>query len=136
MKICYKSSHGPHHGDVSKEITIRSKLHDICGHFTFISHIEPKNILEADGDSYWLLAMQEKLNQFEHNQFWHLTPRPQIDQLLVLNRFLRNKLEELENIVRNKARLVAQGYTQIEGINFEETFAHTDDTCFCFIQRF
>ena len=44
-------------GDVSKEITTRSKLYDICDRFVFISHIEPKNILEAEGDSYWLLAM-------------------------------------------------------------------------------
>jgi len=32
-------------------------------------------------------------------------------------------LDESGNVIRNKARLVAQGYTQIEGINFEETFA-------------
>ena len=37
----------------------------------FISHIEPKNIIEAEGDSYWLFAMQEELNQFERNQVWH-----------------------------------------------------------------
>ena len=72
----------PHHlkdliiGDVLKEVTTRSKLHDLCGHYAFISHFEPKNILEAEGDSYWLLAMQEELNQFEHNQVWHLVPRP------------------------------------------------------------
>ena len=63
----------PHHpkdliiDDVSKGVTTRSKLLDLCGHYTFISHFEPKNILEAEGDSYWLLAMQEELNQFEHN---------------------------------------------------------------------
>ena len=45
-----------------------------------------------------------------------------IDQLLVLNGFFRNKLDESENVIRNKGRLVAQGYTQNEGINFEETF--------------
>ena len=39
-------------GDVSKGVTTHSKLHDICFHFTFITHIEPKNILKADGDSY------------------------------------------------------------------------------------
>ena len=53
--------------DVSKGRTTRFKLHDFCGHFAFISHIEPKNILEAEGDSYWLFAMQEELNQFERN---------------------------------------------------------------------
>ena len=34
-----------------------------------------------------------------------------------------NKLDESGNVIRNKATLVAQSYTQIEGINFEETFA-------------
>jgi len=37
-----------------------------CGHFVFISHIEPKNIHEAEVDSYWLLVIEE-LNQFEYN---------------------------------------------------------------------
>ena len=32
-------------------------------------------------------------------------------------------MDQSDNVIRNKARLVAQGYTQIEGINFEETFA-------------
>ena len=63
----------PHHlkdliiGDVSKGVTIRAKLHDLYGHYAFISHFEPKNILKAEGNSYWLLAMQEELNQFERN---------------------------------------------------------------------
>jgi len=63
-------------GDVSKGVTTRSKLHDLCDHYAFISHFEPKNILEIEGDSYWLLAMQEELTQFEHNQVWYLVPRP------------------------------------------------------------
>ena len=44
--------------------------------YAFISHVETKNVLEAEADSDWLLAMQEKLNQFERNQVWHLVPRP------------------------------------------------------------
>ena len=38
--------------------------------------LNPKNIIEAEGDTYWLLAIQEELNQFERNQVWHLIPRP------------------------------------------------------------
>ena len=45
---------------------------------------------------------------------------PMVDLSLVLDGFLRN---ESDNIVRNKARLVAQGYTQIEGTDFEKIFA-------------
>ena len=55
-------------GDVSKGVITRSKLHNLCGHFAYISHIEHKNILEVEGDSYWSLAMKEELNQFECNQ--------------------------------------------------------------------
>ena len=67
LEICYKSFQGRHHRYVSKRVTTCSKLHGLCDHFAFISHIELKNILEAEGDSYWFLAMQEELNQFERN---------------------------------------------------------------------
>jgi len=110
-------------GDISKGVITCSKLHDFCGHFTFISHIEPKNILEAEGDSYWLLAIKEELNQFERNQVWHLVPRPHDRPTICTKWIFRNKLDESGNDVRNKVRLVAQGYTQIESIDFEVTFA-------------
>ena len=110
-------------GDVSNGVTTRFKLHDICDHYAFISHIEPKNILEAKGDSYWLLAMQEELNQFERNQVWRLIPRSQ-DRLIIGTKLVfKNKLGEFGKIIRNRARLMAQGYNQVEGIDFEETFA-------------
>jgi len=48
-------------GNIFKRVTSCSN-NDICGHFVFISHIALKNILEAEGDSYWLFAMQEELN--------------------------------------------------------------------------
>ena len=79
--------------------------------------LNPK-ILEAKGDSYWLLAMQEELNQFERNQVWHLVPRPHDKPVIGTKWIFRNKLDESGNVVRNKARLVAQGYTQVEGIDF------------------
>ena len=63
LEICYNHPKDLIIGDVSKGVTSHSKLHDLCGHFAFISHIEPKNILEAEVDSYWLLAMQEVLAQ-------------------------------------------------------------------------
>ena len=76
-----------------------------------ISHIEPKNILEVEGNSYWLFAMQEELNQFERNQVWHLVPRPCDRPTIATKWIFRNKLDESGNVVRNKARLVTQGYT-------------------------
>ena len=67
--------------------------------------------------------MQEELNQFERNQVWHLILRPHDRPTIGTKWIFKNKLDESDNVIRNKARLVAQGYTQIEGINFEKTFA-------------
>ncbi|KAK8695943.1 hypothetical protein V6N13_001085 [Hibiscus sabdariffa] len=84
-------------GDPSKGVTTRASLKNTCHHVAFISCIEHKNIKESLNDDYWILAMQEELNQIDRN--------------------------ESGNIVRNKARLVAQGYTQEEGNDFDETYA-------------
>ena len=67
--------------------------------------------------------MRKVLNQFERNQVWHLIPRPHDRPTIGTKWIFRNKLDESSNVIRNKARLVAWSYTQIESIYFEETFA-------------
>ncbi|KAK8560005.1 hypothetical protein V6N12_012813 [Hibiscus sabdariffa] len=64
-----------------------------------------------------------ELNQFERSQVWTLVDRPNDKSIIGTKWVFRNKLDESGNIVRNKARLVAQGYTQEEGIDFNETYA-------------
>ena len=67
--------------------------------------------------------MQEELNQFERNKAWKLVPRPN-DHLVIGTKWvLRNKQDENGIMVRNKATLVAKGFNQEEGIDYEETFA-------------
>ena len=91
----------------------KSNIHNLCDFVTFISHIKPSNIHEAEVDSYWLFVMQEELNQFERNQAWRLISRTQ-DRLTIGTKWMfRNKLDKSDNIIRNKARRVAQGYNQI-----------------------
>jgi len=51
--------------------------------------------------------MQEELNQFGHNQVWHLIPRPHERTTIGTKLIFKNKLDELGNVIRNKARLVA-----------------------------
>ena len=69
--------------------------------------------------------MQEELHQFELNNVWELVkrPDPRKHNIIGTKWIYRNKQDENGLVVRNKARLVAQGYTQVEGIDFDETFA-------------
>ncbi|KAI3450426.1 hypothetical protein Pfo_007091 [Paulownia fortunei] len=67
-------------------------------------------------------AMQKKLCQFVRNDVWTLVPRPKDSNVIGIKWIFKNKTNEFGNITRNKARFVAQGYTQIKGIDFDETF--------------
>nr|GEY98029.1 hypothetical protein [Tanacetum cinerariifolium] len=69
------------------------------------------------------IAMQEELNEFECLEVWELVPRPDKVMVILLKWIYKVKLEELGGILKSKARLVARGYRQEEGINFEESFA-------------
>ncbi|GJR51881.1 retrotransposon protein, putative, ty1-copia subclass [Tanacetum coccineum] len=67
--------------------------------------------------------MQEELNEFERLELWELVPRPDKVMVITLKWIYKVKLDELGGILKNKARLVACGYRQEEGIDFEESFA-------------
>ncbi|GJT88414.1 retrovirus-related pol polyprotein from transposon TNT 1-94 [Tanacetum coccineum] len=85
--------------------------------------IEPKNVNEALMDDSWIVAMQEELNQFIANNVWELVPQPRNMTIIRTKCVFINKLEENGIASRNKARLVAQGYNQQEGIDYDETYA-------------
>ncbi len=86
---------------------------------------EPKKVAEAFMEPEWIQAMQEELQQFKLNNVWELVkrPDPRKHNIIGTKWIYRNKQDEHGQVVRNKARLVAQGYTQVEGIDFDETFA-------------
>lgn len=67
--------------------------------------------------------MQEELNQFTRSKVWKLVPPPPDSSTIGTKWVFHNKLDESGTVVRNKARLVAQGYTQMEGIDYDETYA-------------
>ncbi|GJU27634.1 copia protein [Tanacetum coccineum] len=86
--------------------------------------IEPKNIKEAIVDHGWIKSMQDELNQLEKLQVWELVPLPEVRNIIVLKWLWKNKCDAKNIVVQNKTRLVAKGYKQEEGIDFEESFAH------------
>ena len=62
--------------------------------------------------------MQQELNQFERNEVWELVPRPNDQSVIGTKWVFRNKMDENDIIIRNKARSMAQGYNQQEGIDY------------------
>jgi hypothetical protein len=87
----------------------------------FIALFKPRDIGHALSDSSWVNAMHEDLENFERNQVWILV-EPLRDVNIIGTKWVFKQGEDGE-IVRNKARLVAQGCSQVEGLDFEETFA-------------
>ena len=73
----------------------------------------------------WIQAMQEELQQFELNNVWELVKRPDPwkHNIFGTKWIYHNKKDEHGQVVRNKACLIAQGYTEVEGIDFDETFS-------------
>ncbi|GKF86701.1 retrovirus-related pol polyprotein from transposon TNT 1-94, partial [Tanacetum coccineum] len=67
--------------------------------------------------------MQDELNQFAKNKVWTLVPAPYGKTIIDSKWVFRNKRDETGIVIKNKERLVAQGYNQQEGIYYNETFA-------------
>jgi hypothetical protein len=109
--------------DISRGVQTRSRLASFCEHFLFLSSIESKKIDEALKDVDWVNAMHEELNNFKRNQVWELIERPKDHNVIGTKWIFHNKQDQNGIVARNKAKLVAQGYTQVEGLDFDETYA-------------
>nr|GEW21458.1 retrovirus-related Pol polyprotein from transposon TNT 1-94 [Tanacetum cinerariifolium] len=68
-------------------------------------------------------AMQDELDQFARLKVWRLVPQPKGKSIIKTKWIFKNKKDESSLVVRNKARLVAVGYSQQEGIDYDEMFA-------------
>nr|GEV10656.1 hypothetical protein [Tanacetum cinerariifolium] len=96
---------------------------EICMFALTVSRTEPKNIKEDMADFVWIEAMQEELHQLDRLDVWELVDRPLCKNIINMKWLWKNKRDEENTVIRNKAHLVAKGYNHQEGIDFEESFA-------------
>ncbi|GJZ32877.1 integrase, catalytic region, zinc finger, CCHC-type containing protein [Tanacetum coccineum] len=73
-------------------------------------------------ESSWIEAMQEEIHEFKRLQAWELVPCPDKVMFIKLKWIFKVKKDKFGGALKNKARLVAQGFGKEEGINFEESF--------------
>jgi hypothetical protein len=111
-------------GSPSTGVRTRSKKHaSFCEHYSFVSFVEPMCVEEALTDPDSVIAMKEELNNFTRNDVWVLEPPPKDKNIIGTKWAFCNKEDEHGLVVHNKARLVAKVFSQVEGLDFGETFA-------------
>nr|GEY83284.1 putative ribonuclease H-like domain-containing protein [Tanacetum cinerariifolium] len=89
----------------------------------FLSQVEPYSVAQALKDPSWVDAMQEEMQQFKFQNVWVLVDLHAGKYAIGTKSILKNKRDARGIVVRNKARLVAQGHRQEEGIDYDEVFA-------------
>jgi hypothetical protein len=100
-------------GDIEKGVTTRSRIAIFYEYYSFVFSFEPFKVEDALRDLDWVVAMQEELNNFKHNEVWSLVERPK--KTIVGTKWeFRNKQDEHGVVTRNKARLVAKGYHKLK----------------------
>ncbi|GJZ63427.1 putative ribonuclease H-like domain-containing protein [Tanacetum coccineum] len=108
---------------IKKQRRTNHKDYQNCLFACFLLQIKPKKMTQALTDPSWIEAMQDELLQFRLQKVWRLVDLPKGKHAIGTKWVYRNKKDERGIVVRNKARLVAQGYTQEEGIDYDEVFA-------------
>nr|GFA42368.1 hypothetical protein [Tanacetum cinerariifolium] len=115
--------------DVASQAVKKDVFEDTFGEEADLSNMgtsipeEPKKIFDALKDLSWVEAMQEELLQFKIQNVWILVDCPKRVRPIGTKWVLKNKKDEWGIVIRNKARLVVQGYTQEKRIDYEEVFA-------------
>ncbi|GJX02440.1 retrovirus-related pol polyprotein from transposon TNT 1-94 [Tanacetum coccineum] len=113
-------------GDPSRSVSTRKQLKTNvmwCYFDAFLTYVEPKNFKQAMTEPSWIDEIQEEIHEFERLQVWELVSRPDNVMLIKLKWIYKVKTDEFSGVLKNKARLVAQGFRQEEGIDFKESFA-------------
>ena len=109
------------------EFTLRKHTVDKCvanfvSYSCYLSQVEPTKVKEVLQDESWVEAMHDELFQFQRNDVWTLVARLESEHIIGTKWIFCNKTDEEGNMIRNKARLVTQGYSQMERVDYDKTF--------------
>jgi hypothetical protein len=104
-----------------------SKLPErFCNYIAMVSSIrefEPSTFEEAAGRQVWRDAMMEEYNSIMKNDVWEIVPRPEGKSVVTSRWLYKLKYVADGSIETYKARFVARGFSQVEGVDYDETFA-------------
>ncbi|GKC04409.1 retrovirus-related pol polyprotein from transposon TNT 1-94 [Tanacetum coccineum] len=112
-------------GNPSRPVSTRKQLQTDamwCFYDAFLTSVAPKNFKEALLESSWIDAIQEEIHEFKRLDVWELIPCPYLAMIIKLKWIFKVNQDEFGRVLKNKARIVAKGYRQKEGIDFEESF--------------
>ncbi|XP_057470914.1 retrovirus-related Pol polyprotein from transposon RE2 isoform X1 [Actinidia eriantha] len=114
----------------SRHPPVKFGLTNTCfssSYHSFLSRIhtyfEPRSYKEACNDPHWVDAMNDELTALAKTQTWELTPLPDGKNLIGYKWVNKVKTHSDGSLERYKSRLVAKGFSQEYGIDYEETFA-------------
>lgn len=113
-------------GNPSRPVSTRKQLATDalwCFFNYVLSKVEPKDFKASIAKECWFNAMQEEIHEFDRLEVWELVPPPDCAMIIALKWIFKVKLDDHGDVLKNKAWLVAKGYSQEEGIDFEESFA-------------
>ncbi|GJX82488.1 retrovirus-related pol polyprotein from transposon TNT 1-94 [Tanacetum coccineum] len=113
-------------GNPSRPVSTRKQLATDalwCFYNSVLSKVKPKNFQSTVTEDCWFQAMQDEIPEFDRLDIWELVPPPDNAKIIALKWIYKVKLNEYGDVLKNKARVVAKGFCQEEGLNFEESFA-------------
>ena len=94
---------------------LEAQLHLVC------DDGEPRSFAKAERHVAWRAAMQLEMDAVEKNRTWELADLPR-GRAITLKWMYKLKRDEAGAIVKHKARLVARGFVQQEGVDFDDAF--------------
>nr|GEX17667.1 retrovirus-related Pol polyprotein from transposon TNT 1-94 [Tanacetum cinerariifolium] len=114
-------SHSLHQGIAAKPNSMEERTNAPVDNPPFVNVFAPKPHSEASSSGD--ITMQDEIHEFDRLQVWELVPQPDCVMIIALKWIYKVKLDKYGDVLKNKACLVAKGYRQEEGIDFEESFA-------------